>query len=61
MYPVNCMGRWGMLNRREVIGFAAAAVVTGTWSRALGDASGEFSRSRYDHAMVVDALGGVGK
>ena len=55
------MGRWGMLNRREVIGFAAAAAVTGGWSRAFGDASGEFPRSRYDHAMVIDALGSVGE
>ncbi len=50
-----------MLNRREAIGFAAAAAVVGKWSRALADAPGEFARSRYDHAVVIDALGGVGE
>jgi membrane dipeptidase len=51
----------GMLNRREAIGFAAAAALMGKWSRALGDAPGEFARSRYDHSVVIDALGGVGE
>src|ERR1700691_2199823 len=51
----------GMLNRREMIGFTAAAAVVGKWSSALGDAPGEFARSRYEHAVVIDALGAVGE
>ena len=50
-----------MLNRREIIGGAAAAAL-GQWtgSRA-GERAGEFARSRYEHAVVIDALGSVGE
>jgi membrane dipeptidase len=51
----------GMVNRREMIGYAAAAAMLGKWSHALGDASGAFGRSRYEHAVVIDALGGLGE
>jgi membrane dipeptidase len=51
----------GMLNRREMLGMTAAAAVSAKWSSALGDAPGEFARSRYEHAVVIDALGGIGE
>lgn len=52
-----------MLNRREILGCAAAAALA-RWSRAMSAtafrAAGEFSKSQYPHAMVSDALGDVG-
>ncbi|MGB6307116.1 MAG: membrane dipeptidase [Steroidobacteraceae bacterium] len=51
-----------MLNRREVIGCAGAAVL-GPWARAWAavGASGEFGKPQYERAVVIDALGGVGE
>jgi membrane dipeptidase len=53
-----------MLNRREIIGCAAAAAL-GPWTRALAGAGagagGDFARSQYERAVVIDALGGVGE
>jgi membrane dipeptidase len=58
----------GMLSRREIIGCAAAAAL-GQWARALAGtgtgtgmgAGGEFARSQYERAVVIDALGGLGE
>jgi membrane dipeptidase len=52
----------GMLNRREIIGCAAAAAL-GQWTRALAGtgAGADFARSQYERAVVIDALGGVGE
>ncbi len=51
-----------MLNRREIIGCAAAAAL-GPWARALAGAGagGGFARSQYERAVVIDALGGLGE
>jgi membrane dipeptidase len=50
-----------MLNRREIIGGATAAAL-GQWTRALGgELTGEFARSRYERAVVIDGLSGVGE
>jgi membrane dipeptidase len=51
-----------MLNRREVLSGAAAAAALGRWSHARSGApaSGEFSKSQYQRAIVIDALGAVG-
>jgi membrane dipeptidase len=51
-----------MLNRREMIGCAAAAAL-GQWARALAGAGagGDFARSQYERAVVIDALGGLGE
>jgi membrane dipeptidase len=53
----------GMLNRREVIGCAAAAALE--WTRALAGArvgtDGDFAGSQYERAVVIDALGGLGE
>jgi membrane dipeptidase len=50
-----------MINRRQLIGGAAAAAVVSPWSSSLAAASGAYSRARYDHAVVIDALGGLGE
>ncbi len=50
-----------MLNRREIIGCAAAAAVS--WTRALAGAYGaarESSSALYQRAVVIDALGSLG-
>jgi membrane dipeptidase len=51
-----------MLNRREMIGCAAAAAL-GQWARAVAGAGagGDFARSQYERAVVIDALGGLGE
>lgn len=52
-----------MLNRREMIGYTTAALV-GRWSSAVAATSGQgndFSASRYERAVVIDALGGFGE
>jgi membrane dipeptidase len=47
------------LNRRELLAYAAAlALVKGTAARAA--AADGFSKSRYERAIVIDALGGMG-
>ena len=49
-----------MLNRRQLIG-GAAATLAKRWSYALGDAGVGYPRTRYDRAIVIDALGGLGE
>jgi membrane dipeptidase len=49
-----------MLNRRQLLG-GAAAVLVEKWSYALGDTASGYSRARYDRAIVIDALGGLGE
>jgi membrane dipeptidase len=49
-----------MLTRRQLIGGATAAFVH-NWSYALGDAGASYPRTRYDRAIVIDALGGLGE
>jgi membrane dipeptidase len=50
-----------MLNRREVLLGAAAAAVVPTWSYSAPDARSAYPRARYDQAVVIDALGGLGE
>jgi membrane dipeptidase len=49
-----------MINRRQLIAGAAASVTINKWSSALG-ASGGDVRARYDRAIVIDALCGLGE
>ncbi len=52
-----------MLSRREMIG-GAAALALGRWASsaaAVAKSPGEFSKSRYENAVVIDALGAVGE
>jgi membrane dipeptidase len=50
-----------MVTRRQLIGGAAAAALFNHWSRALAGAAEPYPRSRYDRAIVIDALGGIGE
>jgi membrane dipeptidase len=53
-----------MISRREFVGAAAAAGMVGGWSlsrAAPGVGSAGYPRSRYDRAIVIDALGGLGE
>src|SRR5580704_6230659 len=50
-----------MISRRQLIGGMAAAGLVNRWSFAAGAASVGYPRSRYDRAIVVDALGGLGE
>jgi membrane dipeptidase len=49
-----------MLNRRQLLG-GAAAVLVNKWSCALAEADPGYPRARYDRAIVIDALGGLGE
>jgi microsomal dipeptidase-like Zn-dependent dipeptidase len=51
-----------MLNRREIVGCAVAAAL-GQWTRVLAGTGtvGDFARSQYERAVVIDALGGLGE
>jgi membrane dipeptidase len=49
-----------MLNRRQLIGGAAAALVN-RWSYAEVNNGSTYARARYERAIVVDALGGLGE
>ncbi len=49
-----------MLNRRQLLG-GAAAVLVNKWSCALAEAGPGYARARYDRAIVIDALGGLGE
>jgi membrane dipeptidase len=49
-----------MLNRRQLLG-GAAAVLANKWSCALAEAGAGYPRARYDRAIVIDALGGLGE
>jgi membrane dipeptidase len=50
-----------MINRRVLIGGLAAAGMVSRWSFANGAATAGYPRSRYDRAVVIDALGGLGE
>jgi membrane dipeptidase len=56
-----------MIGRRELIGGIAAAGLVNRWSfaaaaaAAAAAASAAYPRSRYDRAIVIDALGGLGE
>jgi membrane dipeptidase len=49
-----------MLNRRQLIGGAAAAIVN-RWSYAQAGSGATYARARYERAIVIDALGGLGE
>src|ERR1700677_4814428 len=56
-----------MISRRQLIGGVTAACIANKWSfaasavGAAGAASSTYLRSRYDRAIVIDALGGLGE
>src|SRR5271163_1054975 len=50
-----------MLNRRQLIGGAAAAALLNKWSFALGEAARGYSPAAYHRAIVIDGLGGLGE
>jgi membrane dipeptidase len=50
-----------MITRRQFVRAAAAAGTFGRWSIADGSATSGYPRSRYDRAIVIDALGGLGE
>jgi membrane dipeptidase len=50
-----------MINRRQLVVGAAAAAVAQKWSFAAAEAKEPYPRSRYDQAVVIDALGGLGE
>jgi membrane dipeptidase len=55
-----------MISRRQLIGGLAAAGIVNPWSLAEGAdvavaAGSGYRRSRYDRAIVIDALGGLGE
>jgi membrane dipeptidase len=49
-----------MLNRRQLIGGTAAAAIVNKWAYSLGESSQTYGRDRYDRAIVIDSLGGLG-
>jgi membrane dipeptidase len=53
-----------MISRRQLIGGMAAAGMVNQWplaTRAAGAGGTTYPRSRYDRAIVIDALGGLGE
>jgi membrane dipeptidase len=50
-----------MINRRQLIGGMAAAGLVNRWACAEAAAGAAYPRSRYDRAIVIDALGGLGE
>jgi membrane dipeptidase len=50
-----------MINRRQFVGGVTAAGMAGRWSFAEGSANAGYPRSRYDRAIVIDALCGLGE
>jgi membrane dipeptidase len=50
-----------MINRRQLMAGAAAAAVAQKWAFAASEPKEPYARSRYDQAVVVDALGGLGE
>jgi membrane dipeptidase len=50
-----------MISRRRLIGGVAAAGIASRWSVTLAAAGSGYPRSRYDRAIVIDALGGLGE
>jgi membrane dipeptidase len=50
-----------MLNRREVLLGAGAAALAPKWGHSAADSTVAYPRPRYDQAIVIDALGGLGE
>jgi membrane dipeptidase len=50
-----------MLNRRQLIGGATGAAIVHELAWAAAEAGTVYPRSRYDKAIVIDALGGLGE
>ncbi|HEY2465239.1 MAG TPA: membrane dipeptidase [Steroidobacteraceae bacterium] len=50
-----------MISRRQLIAGMAAAGLVNRWSFAAAAANSGYPRSRYDRAIVIDALGGLGE
>jgi membrane dipeptidase len=50
-----------MFNRRQLVMGAAAAALRPTWAYCLAESGTPYARARYDKAVVVDALGGLGE
>jgi membrane dipeptidase len=50
-----------MINRRQLIAGAAGSIIANKWPVARAAASGGYVRGRYDRAIVIDALGGLGE
>ncbi len=50
-----------MISRRQFVGAAAAACIADRRTFAEGAAKAAYSRARYDRAIVIDALGGLGE
>jgi len=50
-----------MINRRQLVVGTAAAVLAQKWSRSWAAPATAYPRARYDQAVVVDALGGLGE
>jgi membrane dipeptidase len=49
------------LNRRQLIGGAAAAAILSKWSEVAGASGASYPPARYQRAIVIDALGGLGE
>jgi membrane dipeptidase len=50
-----------MINRRQLVAGAAAAAIAQKWALASSGPKDSYPRSRYDQAVVIDALGGLGE
>ena len=50
-----------MISRRQLIGGVTAAAIAGRWTFVEAAASAGYPRSRYDRAIVIDALGSLGE
>jgi membrane dipeptidase len=50
-----------MISRRQLIGGAVATGIASRWPVTSAAASAGYPRSRYDRAIVIDALGGLGE
>src|ERR1700743_85242 len=50
-----------MINRRQLVAGAAAAAVAQKWSLSYAEPKEGYPRARYDQAIVIDALGGLGE
>jgi membrane dipeptidase len=55
------MGESKMLNRRQLMAGVAAAAVSQKWTLSYAESKDTYSRARYDQALVIDALGGLGE
>jgi membrane dipeptidase len=50
-----------MINRRQLVAGAAAAALVQKWALGSSETKEPYPRSRYDRAVVIDALGGLGE